>query len=331
MPRGAISSGLVGRPLGSYVARRFILSVPLLFGISLFLFLLMHAMPGGPLSTYTQHAGARAEDIARLRHQLGLDQSVPVQYVRWLGRWLGGDWGQSFKTRLPVKSEIFARLPNSLLLMSTSFLIAIIVGVTVGIVAAQKRNSAVDVVATTVAFIGVAMPVFWLGLLLLILLAVKFRVFPAGGMYTLGAPFSLADRIRHLVLPVIAVAFQLSGAYARYVRSSMLEVLGSDFVRTANAKGLHPRIVLLRHALRNALIPLVTLIGTQLPWMIGGFVITESIFSWPGMGRLFWAAAVEQDYPIIMGVAMLISIAVVIVNLVVDVLYAILDPRITYE
>ncbi len=288
-------------------------------------------MPGGPLSAYTQHAGARAEDIERLRHQLGLDQPVPVQYVRWLGRWLRGDWGQSFKTRLPVITEIMGRLPNSLVLMSISFAVAIVIGVTVGIIAAQSRNSALDIVATSVAFVGVAMPVFWLGLLLLILLAVKFHVFPAGGMYTIGAPFSLADRIRHLVLPVVAVTFQLSGGYTRYVRSSMLEVLGSDYIRTAKAKGLHPAAVLVRHALRNALIPLVTLIGTQLPWIVGGFVITESIFSWPGMGRLFWAAAVEQDYPIIMGVAMLISISVVFFNLVVDVLYALLDPRIAYE
>jgi peptide/nickel transport system permease protein len=215
--------------------------------------------------------------------------------------------------------------------MSVSFALAVVVGVTAGIIAAQRRNSALDIGVTTVAFIGVAMPVFWFGLLLLIFLAVKFRVLPAGGMYTIGAPFSITDRIRHLILPVTAVAFQLSGGYARYVRTGMLEVLGSDYIRTANAKGLHPWVVIGRHALRNALTPLVTLVGTQLPWIVGGFVITESIFSWPGMGRLFWAAAVEQDYPVIMGVAMLVSISVVSFNLVVDVLYAVLDPRITYE
>jgi peptide/nickel transport system permease protein len=317
--------------MSRYLVRRILQSIPLLFGISLLVFLMMHVIPGGPLGAYAQHVGARAEDIARLKQQLGLDQPVPVQYVRWLDRWVHGDWGQSYKTRRPVIVEIMSRLPNSLLLMTISFLVAISVGVLAGIIAAWKQYSWADILVTSLAFIGICMPVFWFGLLLLIFLAVNTKLLPAGGMYTLGAPFSITDRIRHLILPVIAVAFQLSGGYARYVRTGLLEVLAEDYVRTAYAKGVHPRVVMIRHVLRNSLIPLVTVVGSQLSWIVGGFVITESIFSWPGMGRLFWTATVEQDYPVIMGVVMLVSIAVVFFNLVTDILYAVLDPRIVYE
>jgi peptide/nickel transport system permease protein len=317
--------------MAPYVIRRLLQAIPLLLAISLFSFFLMDAMPGGPLGAYGQRVGARAEDIERLKHQLGLDRPVPVQYVMWLGRWVRGDWGQSYKSKLPVRTEIMSRLPNSLLLMSTGFAVAISVGVTAGVIAAWKRYSMFDYFVTTLAFIGVCMPVFWFGLLLLMFMAVKFKLLPAGGMYTLGAPFSITDRLQHMILPVIAVAFQLTGGYTRYIRTSLLEVLDQDYIRTATAKGLRWRTVMTHHALRNALIPLVTILGMQLPWIIGGFVITESIFSWPGMGRLFWTASIEQDYPVIMGVVMLVGVAVVFFNLLADILYGLLDPRIAYE
>ncbi len=315
----------------SYIARRLLQSIPLLLGISVLVFALLQIIPGGPLGHYMRVQGANPEDIERIRHQLGLDQPAPIQYLAWLSRWLRGDWGKSYMTREPVRDIIAFRLPNTILLLGCSYTLALIVGISAGMVAALKQYSLLDNFLTIFSFIGFSVPVFWLGLIMILIFTVRLHWFPGGGMYTLGAPFSIADRIHHLAMPVSAAALYNAGIYSRYLRSSLLEVINLDYIRTARAKGLHERAVLLGHALRNALIPLITIGAMDLPWLFGGAVLTETIFSWPGMGREFWKAALEQDYPVLMTIVMIVSIAVVVFNLLADILYAVMDPRIGYE
>jgi len=306
-------------------------AIPLLLGISVVTFLLIQAIPGGVLGAYGSDVGATAEDLARIQHQLGLDRPLYVQYLSWLGRFVRGDWGYTLIGHVSVKDQIMAALPRTVLLLGLSLTVGLALGVTAGVVAAVKQYSVVDMIVTTLSFLGLCMPVFWLGLLLILGFSVRLNWFPGGGMYTVGMPFSLMDRVKHLVLPVTAVSFGISGQYARYTRASLLEVLHLDYVRTAHAKGLHPRQVLFWHILRNALIPLVTIFALQLPWMVGGFVVTESIFSWPGMGRLLWMAALQHDYPMMLAVILMFSAAVILANLLADIAYVFLDPRIVYE
>jgi peptide/nickel transport system permease protein len=315
----------------AYIIRRILQSLPLLLGISILVFGLLQLIPGGPMGHYMRVQGANPEDIEILRKQLGLDKPAPVQYVNWLTRWLRGDWGKSYITREPVKDIIAFRLPNTILLMGCSFTLALIVGMTAGIVAALKQYSILDNLLTIFSFIGFSVPVFWLGLIMILVFTVKLGWLPGGGMYTLGEPFSLIDRIRHLIMPVSAAALYNAGIYSRYLRSGLLEVINLDYIRTARAKGLRERAVFVRHAMRNALMPLVTIVAMDLPWLFGGAVLTETIFSWPGMGREFWKASLDQDYPEILTMVMLVAIAVVVFNLLADVLYAYLDPRIRYD
>ena len=315
----------------AYIIRRVLLSIPLLLGISILVFGILQIIPGGPLGHYMRVQGANPEDIAILKKQLGLDQPAPIQYINWLTRWLKGDWGKSYITREPVLDIIAFRLPNTMLLMGLSFTLALIVGISAGIVAALKQYSILDNMLTIFSFIGFSVPVFWLGLIMILVFTVKLGWLPGGGMTTLGGPSSLSDRILHLIMPVSAAALYNAGIYSRYLRSSLLEVINLDYIRTARAKGLRERIVFSRHALRNALIPLVTIVAIDLPWMFGGAVLTETIFSWPGMGRQFWKASLDQDYPVILSMVMLVAVAVVVFNLLADVLYAYLDPRIRYE
>lgn len=317
--------------MGAYIVRRILQSIPLLLGISVLVFALLQIIPGGPMGHYMRVQGANPEDIARLREQLGLDKPAPVQYVNWLTGWLRGDWGKSYITREPVRDIVAFRLPNTILLMGCSFTLALIVGITAGIVAALKQYSILDNLLTIFSFIGFSVPVFWLGLIMILVFTVKLGLLPGGGMYTLGQPFSLTDRIRHLIMPVSAAALYNAGIYSRYLRSSLLEVINLDYIRTARAKGLRERAVFVGHALRNALVPLVTIVAMDLPWLFGGAVLTETIFSWPGMGREFWKASLEQDYPVILTMVMLVAAAVVVFNLLADILYAYLDPRIRYD
>jgi peptide/nickel transport system permease protein len=315
----------------AYIIRRILQSIPLVLGISVLVFGLLQLIPGGPMGHYMRVQGANPEDIARIREQLGLDKPAPVQYVNWLTGWLRGDWGKSYITREPVRDIIAFRLPNTILLMGCSFTLALIVGITAGIVAALKQYSILDNALTIFSFIGFSVPVFWLGLIMILFFTVNLGWLPGGGMYTLGEPFSLTDRIRHLIMPVSAAALYNAGIYSRYLRSGLLEVINLDYIRTARAKGLRERAVFVGHALRNALIPLVTIVALDLPWLFGGAVLTETIFSWPGMGRQFWKSALDQDYPVILAMVMLVALAVVVFNLLADVLYAYLDPRIRYE
>jgi peptide/nickel transport system permease protein len=321
--------------MARYAARRLIEAVPLLLLVSIILFAIIQ-LTGDPLAAYTVDATLTGEDIARLRQHYGLDQPVPVQYLRWLGNMLTGNWGTSFVSNLPVAALIGQRLPNTLLLVGSSYSIILIVAIVLGVYTAVHQYSVADNVVTTIAFIGISIPSFWLGLLLLIFFAVQARsmglpYFPAGGMYDLAVGPTLPQVLWHLVLPSITLATVVTAGYIRYIRASMLEVLGNDYVRTARAKGLAERVVLRRHAFKNAAIPLVTLMGLDLPRFLSGAVVVESIFAWPGMGRLFWEEAQRTDIPVLMAVLVFTSAMVVIGNLLADVGYAYLDPRIRYR
>lgn len=314
----------------TYLTRRLLQSIPLLLGVSLLTFIIVQLMPGGVMGAYGAQAGT-GEDLARIQEQLGLNKPLYEQYLSWLGRFLLGDWGRTLVSKQPVQPLIFDALPRTMLLIGASLVIGLGAGIFFGVIGAIKRYSIIDMAVTTFSFIGLSTPIFWSGLLLILIFSVRLGWLPGGGMYTVGQDYSFGDRVRHLILPVAAIALPLAGEYTRYVRSGLLEVLNQDYILTAHAKGLHPRTVMVRHALRNALIPLVTILGLQLPWMIGGFVVAESIFSWPGMGRLLWQSAQERDYPMMMGITLLIAAAVLFFNLAADVLYAVLDPRIAYE
>ncbi len=305
--------------MGAYVLRRLALAVPTLVGVTVVVFALIRLVPGDP-ARLVLGLQASEEEVQRLRVQLGLDQPLPVQYVRFLGRLLQGDLGRSVVTGEPVAREIAARLPATVQLAVASTLVATAVGVAAGVVSATRQYSWLDYLVMTVALAGISLPVFWLGLMLMLLFSVHLRWLPAGGY---GTP-------AHLVLPTVTLAAFSVAIIARMTRSSLLEVLHQDYVRTAWAKGLSSRAVVLRHALKNALIPVVTVIGLQFGGLLGGAILTETVFAWPGMGRLLVGAIVARDYPVVQGAVLVFAALFTLVNLAVDVLYAYVDPRIHY-
>jgi peptide/nickel transport system permease protein len=315
----------------TYIIRRLLSAIPVLLIITLATFALMQALPGGPLSAYENNPEIKAEDIERLRHELGLDRPLHVQYTIWLGNFLKGDWGYSYATKRPVLTEISERLPNTLYLTGFSLIAALLIAIPVGIISATKQYSFFDHVVTTATYIGRSMPIYYSGLLLIIVFSIWLRWFPSGGMRTLGKEFSLVDSLHHLFLPVLSLSTLIAAKYARFLRTSMLEVIHQDYIRTAKAKGLHDQIVVYKHAFRNAAIPLVTIIALDLPVLFAGALFTERIYSWPGMGRLFVNSSFRFDYPIVMGIVTVIAFLVVLSNLLADLVYAMLDPRITYS
>jgi peptide/nickel transport system permease protein len=321
--------------MGRYIAGRAVEALPLLLLVSIILFSIIQ-MTGDPLAAYTVDSTLTGDDIVRLRHYYGLDQPVPLQYLRWLGNVLTGNWGTSFVSNMSVAELIAQRLPNTVLLVAGAYSIILVAAVVLGTYTAVHQYSPFDHIVTTLAFIGISIPSFWLGLLLLIFFAVQTRnlglpYFPAGGMYDLAIGPSVPQILWHLVLPAVTLATVIAAGYIRYVRASMLEVIRQDYVRTARAKGLAETVVLRRHAFKNAAIPLVTLMGLDLPRFLSGSVVVESIFAWPGMGRLFWEEAQRTDIPVLMAVLMFTSVLVVIFNLLADIGYAYLDPRIRYR
>lgn len=302
----------------------------LLLGVTIMSFVLLKSAPGGPLSIYRERADVSRADVARLRQQLGLDDPIPVQYVRWVGNLARGDWGDSLVTNERVVDRIWQRLPATLELMATAYLLTVLIALPVGVLAAVRQYSWFDYLTTGVVFVGLSMPVFWFGLLFILLFSVQLGWLPTSGIATAGVGFDVEDRLKHLVMPASVLALVFAGGYTRYLRSSMLEVIGRDYVRTARAKGLAERIVILRHALRNALIPVVTLIALDLPELFTGAVVTETIFAWPGMGRLYVESLARLDYPVLMAVLTVSAVLVVVGNLLADIGYAYLDPRIRY-
>lgn len=311
----------------SYLLRRLILAVPLLLAISFVSFALIQAAPGGPLAVY-RDPSVRAEDLARLEKQLGLDKPMPVQYAIWLQNFVTGNWGVSFASGQPVTEMIVERLGNTFYLMGVAFGLTLLLAIPIGVLSAVKQYSVFDHLATMFSFLGFSVPIFWLGLVAIIVFAVQLDWLPAGGMRTIGAPFSITDRLRFLVLPASLMAFHSAGQYSRYVRSSMLDVIRKDYMTVAWAKGLHQRVILLKHGLRNALIPLITVVALDLPTLFSGALLIETVFAWPGMGRLFWNSALRFDYPVLMGIIIVTALLVIMFNLLADLLYAVADPRV---
>lgn len=338
----------------TYILRRLAQAIPQLFIISIILFLLMQGF-GDPIATLGGRTPPRPEDKERLRRQLGLDQPVYMQYVTWLvgNDWqkidmngdgvpetsgkrhgiLRGDWGNSLVTRQPVMKMIWERLPNTMLLMLTAELVIIIFSIVIGLYSALRPYSMFDNIVTSLSFVGYSMPVFWLALMLMYIFAVNFRrwglpYLPTVGMYDPAVGKTPWELIKHMVLPITTLAVISTAGYSRYVRSSVLEVLSQDYVRTARAKGLRALVVVLRHALPNAALPFITIIGLDIPFLLAGAVVTERIFAWPGMGRLFIDHTERADFPMLMGILMLISIAVVVFQIITDVVYSFVDPRI---
>ncbi len=323
----------------TYITRRLLQAIPIMFMLSVFLFGIVRLMPGGPLAQAERNPNVTPEQLAALRVRLGLDQPLPVQYVKWIQAFvLEGDWGYSIKFRRPVADMISERLPATLLLFGVGFLVTLLIAIPVGVYSAIKPYSFFDNLITTLSFAGQSVPVYWLGLLLIVIFYLNTQnpfsggpLFPAGGMYTIGKEGDVLDLIWHLVLPIVAVSASWIAWYSRFLRSSMRDVLNEDYMLTARAKGLPIRLVHFRHGLRNALLPLVTMMALDLPAVFGGAVFIETIFSWPGMGRLFWDAARGRDYPVLLAVVMIEAALILTFNLLADILYGFLDPRIRYD
>ena len=315
----------------AYAARRLLQMMPLLFGISLVLFAVIQAAPGGPEGALLE--SGRFIDpavIEAYRERLGVDQPLHIQYLRWLSAAVSGDLGLSFSTTRPVAEMIMERLPATLELMGAAFVFAAIVAIALGIVSAVRQYSWFDHLGTGLSFVGIAMPVFWFALILQLVFGVFLGWLPIAGRGTVGAS-SLGDHLLHLILPTMVLSFNYIAGWSRYLRSSLLTVLRADYVRTARAKGLPESQVIGVHALRNALIPLLSIMALNLSSLFSGAVITETVFAWPGIGRMFVQAMFARDYPLLMGILMLGSLMVIVFNLVADLLYGILDPRIRYD
>jgi peptide/nickel transport system permease protein len=312
----------------TYAVRRALQAIPLLIGISFGAFVLLRLAPGGPMAVYAQNPSMTEADMRRIERILGLDQPVHVQYVKWATGMATGNLGYSYRTGRPVGQIIFERVPATLVLMAAAYLIAITLGLVTGIVSAMRRRSVFDYVATVGAMVGLSVPTFWFGLIVIIVFAAILHWIPSGGIATLGAPFSLQDRLLHLIGPASVLGLWMTATWSRYTRSSMLEVVGQDYIRTAQAKGLRPRAILFRHTLRNALIPLVTLAGLEFRNLFGGALVTETVFSWPGVGRLYLDSLNYQDYSVILGLLLFTSVMVLIGSLLADLVYAVVDPRI---
>ena len=314
----------------AYLARRVAQSLVVLFLVSLGGFSVLHLAPGGPIAIYTMSPTMSAEDVERLTRLLGLDQPLHVQYTKWVKGMVTADWGRSYRDGRTVGEVIADRIPATVVLMLSAFVVAIVLGLATGIVSAVRQYSLFDHAMTLGAMVALSIPTFWLGLMGIYVFAELLRVLPPGNIGTIGAPFSLADRLRHLALPAATLGLVMVATWSRYTRASMLEVIGEDYIRTARAKGVAGRVVILKHALKNALLPLVTLAGLQLPLIFSGALVTETVFTWPGMGRLFVDSIGYRDYPVLMGLLILTSALVVLGNLVTDLVYAAIDPRIRH-
>jgi peptide/nickel transport system permease protein len=311
----------------AYLARRLAQAVPVLLLVSLALFGLLHLIPGGPEQVAGgPHTSAQAR--LRLIHTLGLDQPLPVQYARWLWGTLHLDFGYTFRTGQPVTAAIADRLPATLELLGIAFALALLLAIPIGVIGALRQYSIADYVLTLLSYLGISLPIFWLAELLIIALAVQHTWLPTGGQETIGGPSSLWDRIHHLILPVIVLALVFTASWSRYLRSSMLQVLHQEYLRTARARGLARTRIILKHALRNAMIPLVTVVALDVGSIFGGAVVTEQIFAWPGLGTLFFDSLTARDYPVLMALLVLSAAGVIVCNIVADVVYALLDPRI---
>ena len=312
-----------------YTIRRLLGAIPLLLGVAVLSFIFMQLAPGGPDALFARNGRMSQAQLDAIRHNMGLDRPPAVQLLIWLGNLLRGDLGMSYTQYRPVTAVIWDVFPNTLLLMGAGLLLALVTSLTFGILAARRQYGVFDNLTAFVSYFGLAMPVFWFGLMLQLLFAVRLGWLPSAGKQS---PESggLGDLLLHLALPAFTIAIGSIAGWSRYVRSSTLEAMGQDFVRTARAKGLRDRSVVMGHVLRNALIPFVTVVGIDVPLYLTGAVLVETVFSWPGMGRLFFDSLTTRDYPVLMGTLVLGAVLIIIGNLVADLLYGLLDPRIKY-
>jgi peptide/nickel transport system permease protein len=299
------------------IIRRLLITIPSLLVFTILIFSLIHLAPGDPTLLYTGRL-VSSEVYARTRLQLGLDEPLYTQYWKFLSRLLQGDLGTSLKFRMPVTDLLALRLPNSLILGISSLVLAYLIALPLGILAAIKQGSIFDMLAMVIIALGMSIPIFWLGLMAILLFAVRLRWFPVSGY----------ENWRYMVLPVSTLAVVQLSFIMRMTRSSMLEEMRQDYIRTAHAKGLKNRIVLWRHAFRNSLIPIISLLGMQIGWLVAGEVITETVFVWPGVGRLIVESIIRSDYPVVLGVLFVLGFTVIMGNLLADILYRIADPRI---
>jgi peptide/nickel transport system permease protein len=313
-----------------YLIRRLMIAIPVLFGILFMSFMFTRLLPGDPLLMMmsVEEFSATDEYMEQRRSDLGLDKPVPVQYVVWVGEVFQGNLGTSFHRRAPVTELIWDRLGPTALLTGTGILLALLIGIPIGVLAAVRQNSWFDYFSATGSMLAISIPNFFLGLMAIFIFSLQLRWLPTGGLRTLGVEPSLGDSLKHLIMPAGVLSAVLIGPYVRYTRQSMLDVLRQDHITTATAKGVRAQSIVIFHGLRNALIPLTTVIAIQIPALLAGTVIIETIFSWPGMGQLVLEAIRRRDYPIIIGVVLFSAVLVMIFNLIADLLAAILDPRI---
>lgn len=316
----------------TYILRRILISLPIILAITVIVFLLANMMPGDAVMAMISSETPLESDLIKLRQgQLGLDLPLSEQYARWLGNLVQGNLGYSFQTGEPVGQMILTRIPATLELMGASLLISIFLGVILGTISALKQYSVLDYGMTLFGFTGISIPDFFLGMILIFIFALTLNWFPTSGMVTAGTDFSWSDNLRHLFLPALALALVRTSVFMRYTRASVLEVINDDYVRTARAKGMTEWVVTKRHILRNALIPVVTVIGVSLTVLFAGSIIIETIFQWPGIGLMFISAISLRDSPVIMGYVLVSAIVVLIANLLTDIAYSGVDPRVRYE
>lgn len=314
-----------------YVIKRLIAAIPIFIGITIIVYTLVSIAPGGPLDIIASAGNLSSDELLKLKVSMGLDKPIYIRYFNWMMLLLKGDLGLSYRTSQSVANMIGLRIVPSLILTLSGTVIAIMIGVTLGVLSAYKPNSKIDIISSGITFIGSSSPGFFVCLVSVYIFAAKLNILPAQGMYDSGAQKSITSLLIHLILPASVIALQSIGGYIKQMRASLLEVLNEDYIKTARSKGIKESKVIIRHAFRNALIPIVTLIGISVPYIIGGAVVTEQIFSWPGIGSLMILSINNRDYPVIMGITVLISVTVLCANIILDVIYASLDPRISYK
>lgn len=315
----------------TYLLRRIVQAIPLLVLVTIVSFGIMQLSPGGPLSAYSHNPHISAAQLNAIKHNMGLDQPAYIQYLRWFGNLVQGNWGLSLSTGESVLAMIGARLGNTLILVVTAFVISIIFAIPLGIYSAVHKYSIFDYISTFGSFVAWSAPVFWIGFMAQLIFSVNLHWLPTAGLYTEGVPWTLGDSLKHLLMPALVLGLGSIASWSRYIRGSMLEILGQDFIRTAWAKGLARSVVVNRHAVRNALIPLVTLIALDVPGFFTGALLVEIVFSWPGMGRLFYDALDQRDYILLQGILLISAALIFAGNLLADLVYGWLDPRIQYS
>ncbi len=313
----------------TYLVHRLFHAFTILLGISMLVFIFVEVAPGDAVDALMPPESLSTPEAKEaMRERLGLNDPAPLRYVQWLGRAVTGDLGYSLVSRQPVTDIIMTRLPKTLQLVGTAMVISIIVGVSLGVISAIKQYSWIDYLATFFAFLWLSIPGFFLGLLVIFIFAVKLNWFPVFGSSTPGAENPILDRLHHLVLPATVLGLELAAALTRYTRASLIEVMRADYMRTARAKGLKERLVIVRHGLKNALIPVITVVAFRMPYLISGAVVIETVFQWPGLGLLTLNAANQKDYPLVLALALAVTVIVVFSSFVADVAYSIVDPRI---